>query len=280
MTYRQLSVQVTSMLEAAEIENFEVEAENLILEVLDISRTDFSIKKLSSEEVANEEFDRVIKAAEKRAQHIPLQHITSRAYFRDLVLRVNPDVLIPRFETEILVDEALKNLPVNGRLLDVGTGSGAIAISCASERRDISVTAVDISRPALETAEKNAELCNVDNITFKLSDLVSAVGENEKFDVVTANLPYVTNEEYETLQREVKEHEPRLALTAEEDGLQLINRLCDELNRLLAQQGYAILEMSPHQTQEVKNRLEKLGFSAGIINDYTGRARFVWAKKA
>lgn len=268
------------MLEAAEIENFEVEAENLILDVLDISRTDFSIKKLSSEEVAKEEFDRVIKAAEKRAQHIPLQHITSRAYFRNLVLRVNPDVLIPRFETEILVDEALKNLPVNGRLLDVGTGSGAIAISCASERRDISVTAVDISRPALETAEKNAELCNVDNITFKLSDLVSAVGENEKFDVVTANLPYVTNEEYETLQREVKEHEPRLALTAEEDGLQLINRLCDELNRLLAQQGYAILEMSPHQTQEVKNRLEKLGFSAGIINDYTGRARFVWAKKA
>ncbi|MBR7119024.1 MAG: peptide chain release factor N(5)-glutamine methyltransferase [Lentisphaeria bacterium] len=280
MTYRQLSLQVTSMLEAAEIENFEVEAENLILDVLDISRTDFSIKKLSSEEVAKEEFDRVIKAAEKRAQHIPLQHITSRAYFRNLVLRVNPDVLIPRFETEILVDEALKNLPVNGRLLDVGTGSGAIAISCASERRDISVTAVDISRPALETAEKNAELCNVDNITFKLSDLVSAVGENEKFDVVTANLPYVTNEEYETLQREVKEHEPRLALTAEEDGLQLINRLCDELNRLLAQQGYAILEMSPHQTQEVKNRLEKLGFSAGIINDYTGRARFVWAKKA
>ena len=268
------------MLEAAEIENFEVEAENLILDVLDISRTDFSIKKLSSEEVAKEEFDRVIKAAEKRAQHIPLQHITSRAYFRNLVLRVNPDVLIPRFETEILVDEALKNLPVNGRLLDVGTGSGAIAISCASERRDISVTAVDICRPALETAEKNAELCNVDNITFKLSDLVSAVGENEKFDVVTANLPYVTNEEYETLQREVKEHEPRLALTAEEDGLQLINRLCDELNRLLAQQGYAILEMSPHQTQEVKNRLEKLGFSAGIINDYTGRARFVWAKKA
>lgn len=268
------------MLEAAEIENFEVEAENLILEVLDISRTDFSLKKLSSEEVAKEEFDRVIKATEKRAQHIPLQHITSRAYFRDLVLQVNPDVLIPRFETEILVDEALKNLPVNGRLLDVGTGSGAIAISCASERRDISVTAVDISPPALETAEKNAELCNVDNITFKLSDLVSAVGENEKFDVVTANLPYVTNEEYETLQREVKEHEPRLALTAEEDGLQLINRLCDELNRLLAQQGYAILEMSPHQTQEVKNRLEKLGFSAGIINDYTGRARFVWAKKA
>ena len=90
----------------------------------------------------------------------------------------------------------------------------------------------------------------------------------------------LSDEEYETLQREVKEHEPRLALTAEEDGLQLINRLCDELNRLLDQQGYAILEMSPHQTQEVKIRLEKLGFSAGIINDYTGRARFVWAKKA
>ena len=92
------------MLEAAEIENFEVEAANLILEVLDISRTDLSIKKLSSEAVANEEFERVIKAAEKRAQHIPLQHITSRAYFRNLVLRVNPDVLIPRFEIEILVD--------------------------------------------------------------------------------------------------------------------------------------------------------------------------------
>ena len=208
-----------------------------------------------------------------------MQYITSKAYFRNLVFEVNPDVLIPRFETEILVDEVLKKIPQNGTLLDVGTGSGAIAISCAAERPDIFVVAVDISNAALTTAKRNAEKYGLKNIDFRHSDLASAVLPNEKFNVVAANLPYVTNEEYATLQDEVRCCEPRLALTANDNGLELINKLCSNLNTLLIPGGYSILEMSPWQTAIIEKSLNDMGFEAKTINDFTGRLRFVCAEK-
>ena len=279
MTYQQIINQVRLQLAASDIENPAVEAENLIAEVLGISGNDLAIGKITQKTIDDAQCELINSAVQKRAEHYPLQYITSRAYFRDLVLEVNPDVLIPRFETEILVDEVLKNIPQNGTLLDVGTGSGAIALSCAVERTDISVTAVDISEKALATAKRNAEKYGVKNLEFRQSDLVSAIQPHEKFDVIAANLPYVTHEEYETLQPEVKVHEPRLALTANDNGLELIIKLCRKTNTLLNPNGFVILEMSPHQTCEIKQLLEELDFSSRIINDLTGRARFVCAVK-
>ena len=279
MTYQEIVSEITSMYEKAEYENASVEAENLVIEVLDIRRSEFYMRKIMQMSPSEEEKELLFQAAEKHLLSCPLQYITGRAYFRDLVLDVNPGVLIPRFETEILVDHALAEVPKNGRLLDVGTGSGAIAIACASEREDISVLAVDISEKALDTAEKNAKKHGVENISFRQSDLCSAINEDEKFDVVAANLPYVTFAEYETLHKQVKDWEPQLALTAEDEGLQLINILCGKLDNLLAENGFAILEMSPHQTQKVRDNLEKLNFRAQIIQDYTGRDRFVSAKR-
>ena len=279
MTYQKIVSEITSMYEKAEYENASVEAENLVIEVLDIRRSEFYMRKIMQMSPSKEEEALLFKAAEKHLHFCPLQYITGRAYFRNLVLDVNPGVLIPRFETEILVDHALAEVPENGRLLDVGTGSGAIAIACASEREDISVLAVDISEKALDTAEKNAKKHGVQNISFRKSDLCSAINEDEKFDVVAANLPYVTFAEYETLHKQVRDWEPQLALTAEDEGLQLINILCGELDNLLAEDGFAILEMSPHQTQKVRANLEKLNFRAQIIQDYTGRDRFVSAKR-
>lgn len=279
MTYQQISQKITNLLTDSGIENPAAEAENLIIEILGISRNDFSIGKITGKDISEQQIAGINSAAEKRAGHYPLQYITSRAYFRDLVLEVNKNVLIPRFETEILVDEVLKNLPENGTLLDVGTGSGAIAVSCASERPDIHVTAVDISTCALEVAQKNAKKYNVQNIEFRQSDLASAVLPHEKFDAVAANLPYVTHEEYQTLQSEVRCFEPRLALTADDNGLDLINKLCDTLHTLLKDNGFAILEMSPQQTQKIKQRLENLGFYSCITADFTGRNRFVCAHK-
>lgn len=279
MTYQEISGKICSMLENADFENAAVEAENLIIEILNISRSEFSIRKIMRTQLTDEEETTLIKAAEKLALPYPLQYITGRAYFRDLVLNVSPGVLIPRFETEILVDHVLKEIPENGKLLDVGTGSGAIAISCASERKDISVLAVDISDKALDIAKGNAKKYELQNISFRRSDLFSEISAEEKFDVIAANLPYVACDEYETLHRQVKDWEPQLALTADDCGMALIKKACLNLSGVLTQNGYAVFEMSPWQTDHIKLLLEELGFKAEIIKDYTGRRRFVSAKR-
>ena len=279
MTYQEISVKICAMLENADFENAAVEAENLIIEILDITRSEFSIRKIMRTQLSEDEEKTLLAAAEKLALPYPLQYITGRAYFRDLVLNVSPGVLIPRFETEILVDCALKEIPENGKMLDVGTGSGAIAIACASERKDISVLAVDISEKALDIAKKNAEKYELQNISFRHSDLFSEISADEKFDVIAANLPYVTCDEYETLHRQVKDWEPQLALTADDCGMALIKKACLGLSEVLTSGGYAIFEMSPWQTSHIQILLEELGFQTGIIKDYTGRNRFVSAKK-
>ena len=215
--------------------------------------------------------------AQRRCRREPLQYITGKAYFRDLTLSVDPSVLIPRPETELLVDYVLENLPSNGKILDIGCGSGAISIACATERPDAEVTSVDISPAALETAKKNAAANGAERIRFFESDLFSAVND-ERFDIVAANLPYVTEEEYLTLSPEVKEHEPVLALTAPDEGLLLIEKTAVELQKHLNSGGKAIFELSPHQAERLKKLLESLGFTAGILRDLTGRERFVFAE--
>ena len=277
MTYRQLEKKIAADLEKSGIENAQVEAVNLIVEISGLTQGSYLMKKMCEVDPSEDELERLNTAAKRRCAREPLQYITGKAYFRDLELSVNPDVLIPRFETEILVDEVLKNAPYGASVLDIGTGSGAIAVSCANERHDLNVTAADISPQALKTAENNARKYNCRNIEFKLSDLFSDISSS--FDVIAANLPYVTNQEYCALQQEVKDHEPRLALTAERDGLELIFKTCDDLSEHLNDRGFAIFEMSPDQTGIVKACLENLGFSAYIIEDYTHRPRFVCARK-
>ena len=215
--------------------------------------------------------------AQRRCCREPLQYITGKAYFRDLTLKVDPSVLIPRPETELLVDYVIEKLPFNGKLLDIGCGSGAISIACATERPDADVTSVDVSPAALETAKKNASANGADRIRFFESDLFSAV-KDERFDIVAANLPYVTEKEYLTLSPEVKEHEPVLALTAPDEGFLLIEKTAVELEKHLNPGGKAIFELSPHQAERLKKLLENLGFTAGILRDLTGRERFVFAE--
>ncbi|MBR2910202.1 MAG: peptide chain release factor N(5)-glutamine methyltransferase [Lentisphaeria bacterium] len=260
---------------AAGIETPAVDAALLISEAAGISRLDMIL--YPERELCPETETFLRKLAQRRCQREPLQYITGKAYFRDLILSVNPAVLIPRPETELLVDFALKKTPRNGRLLDIGTGSGAIAIACATERPDLAVTAVDISPAALEKAKENSKANGAENIRFLESDLFSAV-EGEKFDFIAANLPYVTEEEYSELAPEVREHEPVLALTAPDEGFLLIQKTVEALRRHLKPGGKAAFELSPFQASRLKNLLETLGFSAQISLDLTGRERFVFAE--
>lgn len=279
MTFSEFEKKISTALADAGVENSSTEAASLISEILDISNGELAFRKAAGKLVSADEETLISSALVRRIKHEPLQYITGRAYFRDLVLNVNSDVLIPRFETELLVDRIVKSAAHGAKVLDIGTGSGAIAVSCAYERKDFEVLALDISEAALETARSNAGKYQLENISFRKSDLFSALAPEEKFDVIAANLPYVTFEEYAVLQPEVKDYEPELALTAPDDGLELIYKVCRELDERLNSGGFAIFEMSPHQTGKVAELLEKYGFCCSVISDYTSRERFVCAEK-
>ena len=260
------------------MEQSEAEAVAIIAELLECSRGTvlFDRHKTVSAAIAAE----AEKITCRRLQNEPWQYIFNRAYFRDLELYVDKNVLIPRPETELLVDWVIEHLPPHGSVLDLGTGSGAIAISTATERRDSQVTACDISKSALEIARRNSSNAGAENIEFVQSDLFTALTER-KFDIIAANLPYVTEKEYSGLSPEVKDFEPKLALTSGDDGLDLIRKAIACAPAHLTTHGTMILEMSDWQTTEAAEIFaDAMCWCAiEIIRDYTGRNRFVAARK-
>lgn len=216
-----------------------------------------------------------LQAARRRAAGEPLQYVLGNAPFRYITLDVDPRVLIPRPETESLVEWVLKNAPHGASVLDLGCGSGAIALSLAHERPDLQVTAADLSLDALTLARHNAVKNNLeDRVEFYHTDLFSAFS-GRKFDIVAANLPYVTLAEYPLLDAEVRDYEPRMALVAEDDGLALILQSIAELDKYLNKPGMAIYELSPPQAARTAEALQSHGFEAEIVHDLCGRERFV-----
>lgn len=276
--FRELRQQLAGMFAAAGIETPAVDAERLIAETAGFPRAELFLR--GEEPVPEPLAEAVLRLAERRTAREPLQYLTGRAAFMDLELEVNGDVLIPRPETELLVEWAVHHLPENGSLLDLGTGSGAIALSVAAMRPDVAVTGVDLSPAALRVAERNRRRCRLERVRLLESDLFSAVA-GEKFDLVAANLPYVTEEEYPTLSPEVREFEPRLALVAGDGGMALIVRAVRDLAGFLTPEGRAIFELSPPQAPRLVRLLAETGAFAGIevIQDYTRRDRFVAARR-
>ncbi len=226
-----------------------------------------------SETVSPEVAARIMAAKTRRLQSEPLQYIFNTAYFMDLKLYVDPAVLIPRPETEKLVGWVIKNLPVNGKMLDVGCGSGAIVLAVADARPDGRYTACDVSDAALAVTRRN-DVKNV--LTLVKSDLLNNI--TSTFDVIAANLPYVSEQEYAALDLEVRDFEPKLALTAPEEGLKLMVELINAAPDFLTPGGKIILEMSPRQTDIIAAGLTKLGYKqVTVIQDDTGRDRLVTA---
>ncbi len=187
----------------------------------------------------------------------PLPYITGKSHFYGLEFRVTPEVLIPRPETEELVEKAiqwLENHPARTRVADIGTGSGAIAIALADRFPELRLLATDISVSALEIARENARINQVeDRITFLPSDLLVKV--DQKFDLLLANLPYIPTNALANLA--VSRFEPTLALDGGDDGLVLINRLLDQSQKSLAPGGCIILEFQYNHTNAVLDLTRK-----------------------
>ncbi len=227
-------------------------------------------KQLTASEY--ELFDGFLK---RRMQHEPCQYIIGHTEFYGLPFLVNEHVLIPRQDTELLVEEALKTTAEDSRVLDLCTGSGAVAVAIKHSRPDAAVTALDISKDALETAKKNAEQ-NGCEIEFLVSDLFEELGAERKFDVIVSNPPYISETEYETLMPEVKDHEPSLALLAGEEGLDIYRRLIAEAPRYLVKGGALLVEIGCSQAEAVSRLFKENDFKEiKVIKDLAGLDRVV-----
>lgn len=226
----------------------------------------------SSDNISAPKKKRFLALLNKRKAGIPFAYLVGHQPFYGLDFFVNPKVLIPRPETEQLVDMALKSMVKNprGTIVDIGTGSGCIAICLAINLPQSRIIATDISPIALQVAKLNARRLKTENhISFRNGSLLSPIRKNEKPDLLVANLPYLTAKETSKLH-----NEPRKALFGGRKGFVLIERLLNQLQ--IRQIPKVILEISPTQVKSIKTYLNKCpGYSIKIIRDLMGRNRFV-----
>lgn len=229
-----------------------------------------------------DEIEIIREYIKRRGEGEPFQYIIGKEDFYGLTFNVNSNVLIPRADTEILVEKSLNliNSIEKPTVLDIGTGSGAIAVSIAKNRGDSYVLACDISEKALEIAASNGELNKVSNIKFVKSNLFENI-KYKSFNLIVSNPPYIREEDYKDLMREVKKFEPKLALTAEENGLYFYRIITQESWKYLADEGYLVFETGYDQAEDVKELIEKTGkyYEIEITKDYNGINRVVSAKK-
>ena len=208
----------------------------------------------------------------------PIQYILGYAYFCGLKLIVNEDVLIPRPETELLVERAVEEINKNNykTILDIGTGSGAIAIAIKKET-GIVVTALDISTSALDVARKNAERYNLD-INFIHSDLFQNV--KDKYDMIVSNPPYIDYNDINNIDRIVYQNEPHLALFSNDFGLYYYKKIIDEIPNYLNDNGLLIMEIGEKQASDIKKYLNSVGsYDLEVIKDYNKLDRVVVIKR-
>ncbi|WP_156299442.1 peptide chain release factor N(5)-glutamine methyltransferase [Streptobacillus canis] len=218
------------------------------------------------------------KIVEKR---IPIQYIFNEQVFYGYSFYVDKNVLIPRIDTEIVVEKALELISKikNPKVLDIGTGSGAIALTIGLENTESKILAVDISENALKVARKNAEILNVQNVKIIHSDLFSNVTYNE-FDLIVSNPPYISRDEISVMGEDVLLHEPESALFADEGGLYFYYQISKDALNYLKENSYLLFEIGYKQGEKVKGIMENFGYvEVSIGKDLTGNDRFVFGRK-
>ncbi len=257
----------------AEKEIDDSDAEWIVSLLLDIPRSSLSEERI----VTRAECAKILNIFEQRLTGRPLWYVMGDASFYGYTFKVDERVLIPRPETEILVRQAVSSLKDGDSMLDLCTGSGAVAVAVACETaktKRVSVTATDISEAALEIAKENAWK-NKANVNFIQSDLFENV--RGRFNLITANPPYIKSSEIETLSKDVRDFEPRLALDGGVDGLDFYRRIAEKINRYLVRGGMCILEVGEDQAQEVIKIFQAASRCdfAMVVKDLSGVERIV-----
>ena len=277
MNYRECFEKGKGALADAGIEEAALDARLLLEHICGTDRNTLLVH--GDRTVSPEEEKQYLDAVERRSRRIPLQQITGQQEFMGLPFWVNSNVLIPRQDTEVLVEEVLKHTHDGMRILDMCTGSGCILISILHYSNDCEGLGVDISSLALEVAEENAERLLSGRIgvsaRFLQSDLFEAV--DGKYDILVSNPPYIRSAVVDTLMPEVKDYEPRIALDGEEDGLVFYRRILSDCKKNLKKGGMLFFEIGYDQAEAVKSMMEQAGFlEVTVKKDFGGLDRVVF----
>ena len=226
-------------------------------------------------ELSKEEEDKYFSLIERRNSGEPVQYITGKTYLYGLEFFCDPSVLIPRFDTEVLIEQIIKEAPQGAKLLDLCTGSGCIALCVKHERNDLSVFASDISKAALATANKNKDNLSLD-VTFIESDMFENI--EGRFDMIVSNPPYIPREVIEGLEEKVKKYEPYNALCGGEDGLDFYRIIADKAKGYLNKNASLMMEIGFDQGKSVSTLLRENGYEdIKVIKDLNGHNRVVTA---
>ncbi len=276
MTIAEAVREMTVRLEAAPVESPALDAEVLLAHALGIERYRLLID--GARPVDSEKFNRCRRMVERRCGGEPVAYITGIKEFYSLEFQVTPDVLIPRPETELLVDMALYYARPGADLLDLGTGSGAIAVAVRKNRPDIRVHASDVSAAALRVAKRNCRrIIGAVPIRFRSGDLFSPF-DGKRFDVIVSNPPYVDPALKPSLQREIG-HEPERALFAGDQGRAVLQRIIDSAESHLLPGGILLLEMGHDMRDFILDAGERHGYAVSVLNDLAGFPRVALLKR-
>lgn len=272
MTYRQLYEYGAKKLEEAGIEEAKLDARLLLEYICHTDRNTLLVHGDSERGGMEEQFYRM--CIDKRATRVPLQHITGEQEFMGLTFRVNRHTLIPRQDTEILVEEGMRRMFDGMRILDMCTGSGCILLSLLKYSNECEGLGVDISGEALKVARENAQRLGL-KADFIQGDLFENVPE-KRFDMIISNPPYIETAVIETLMPEVREHEPMQALDGMEDGLFFYRKIVEKAGRFLEKGGWLLFEIGYNQGEAVSNLMTAQGFqNVEVVKDYAGLDRVV-----
>ncbi len=259
------------ILKEAEVLDYELDAWYLMEYVCKIEKSQYYLK--GREEMEPEKWQEYEVLLRKRAEHIPLQYITGSQEFMGLEFKVNSQVLIPRQDTETLVEEALKVLEPGMNVLDLCTGSGCIIVSLMKYKEGLTGTASDISKQAILVAKENAKQNQVE-VEFVSSDLFKSI--TGTYDMIISNPPYIPTEVIGGLMPEVKNFEPMEALDGKEDGLYFYREIASEAGNFLNSNGYLYFEIGHDQGGKVAAIMESNGYrNVRVVKDLVGNDRVV-----
>jgi len=255
-------------------ENPKQEIEWLLCDLLNYKRIDLYLEFENT--ISDSKLDQLKGWVKRRRTREPLQYITGQTQFYGYPFKVSPDVLIPRPETERVVDVVLHTIGniTKPKILEVGSGSGCMAVSIGAEKRNAYILSIDISKPAIDQARKNADLNATTNVDFMVLDFLKELPEGQ-FDLLVSNPPYIPLNEFGTTMPEIHNHEPQIALTDNRDGLTFYQRFAEVAKELVKPGGWVIMEVGlgdhPAKAMEI---FQSGGYkNLGLITDFNGDER-------
>ena len=295
MTRREAYEYGVEQLEAEGIENADCDIRILLEDLCGVDREELFIQ--GDKVISRRETEIFMNAVNKRMGHYPVQYITGKQEFMGLTFTVNQNVLIPRMDTEILVEEVMRQLNDGSRILDMCTGSGCILLSLLYYSNDCEGVGVDISEEALDVAKDNAGRLILDD-TFDLLFKTGGMGKKHldedkiefiqsnlfndvrgRFDIIVSNPPYIRSDVIPTLMEEVRDYEPMLALDGKEDGLYFYRKIIEKSPEYLNAGGMLFFEIGYDQAADVVELMENAGFKdVTVVQDYAHLDRVVWGR--